>query len=114
MLGDIVDLDAEVAGAAIDIQRADLEDRPGAARVEIAERDEVVEQRHQVAHIAGELFDRGDRFELRRQRRILGAQRGDSGAAGGRKSGVGGKRVEVRVEHGGDRDLKKKKKKQYK
>jgi hypothetical protein len=62
--GRVLHLDAQLAAATVDIERAGLERRPPVGRVEIAERDEIVEQRAQIAVLADEAVDGVDRGDL--------------------------------------------------
>ena len=53
----VVHGDAQFAGAAVQVEGADLEGGLALAGVEVAEGDEVVGQRQQVAHVAGEALE---------------------------------------------------------
>src|SRR5581483_5613301 len=57
--------------------RARLEHRLRAARVEVTERDEVVQEAREVAVVVREAVDRGDRRQLRSERLVLLEQRAD-------------------------------------
>ena len=58
MLGDILDAHAQVATAAVQVQRSQLEYRLVPSRVKTAERDEVIHQLVQVAAVAQQPFHR--------------------------------------------------------
>ncbi len=57
MLGGIIHGHREFAGAAVKVERADLEHRRALVRIEILEGDEIVGQRHEVAAVARQAFE---------------------------------------------------------
>jgi hypothetical protein len=72
MLGRVLHLDAQLAGARVQVERADLEHGGRPARVEVAEGHEVVHQAHQVTVEAHQLLDRLDGLRLRFLLLVLG------------------------------------------
>ena len=72
-----VDAHAEFGAPAVEEQSAGLENSPTVARVKIGEVDEIMEERTQVAMVAGETLDAGDGGKLRGQAEIFGEERGE-------------------------------------
>ena len=81
----VVDLQTQLAAAAVEIQRAVLKQRLGLVGVEVFEGDEVVQKRRQVAVPVRQLVDRGDRLELGLERLVFCQQQVDRRAGGGRR-----------------------------
>ena len=73
-----IDLDAEFAGAAVEIEGAGLEGGEAIARVEIREVDEIVEQRAEVPRVAEQFLDVGDCRRLGGEGGILRDESGES------------------------------------
>ena len=72
-----VDADAQFGAAAVEVERAGLEDRPAVARVKVGEVDEIVQQRAQVAVVVGQPVHIGDGLELRLERLVLRHEGGE-------------------------------------
>ena len=74
MLADIIDRDAEVAGAAIDIESACAEGDIGSEIVKIVERDEIHQQTVHIAVKEHEFFKLGNIFTCCSIGEIFGAE----------------------------------------
>ncbi len=74
MFGDVADLDAEIQAAAVEIERAGLERRLAALGVELAEADEIIEQRQEIAPQQGQAQHVVDGAGLVLERLVLGDQ----------------------------------------
>ena len=69
--GEVLDLDAEAARAAVEVERAGLEHRGPGPRVEVEEVDEVAQDDAEVAAEEGEALDIGGGRDARRQELVL-------------------------------------------
>ena len=86
--GGVVDADAQVAGALVEEERADLEDGAFAAAVEVAEVHEVDEELVEVAVVADEAVDFGDGGGFGLEGLVLGDEGGDLGFGVGGEDGA--------------------------
>ena len=62
-------MQAEFGGAAVEVERARLKNRPAVTRIKIEKIYEIGQQRAQIAVEAEQPFDGGDGFELGREQR---------------------------------------------
>ena len=85
VLGGVFDAHAEVATAAVEIKRADLEDGLAAAGVEIAEGDEVAQELEQVAVVTDEAVHDDDLVHGGFERLVLGDGGGEDGRGNRRR-----------------------------
>ena len=79
MTSGVVDSQAEVATALVEVQRARLENGFFLAPVKIGEVDEVVEEGAEIAVVADEAFDVADGLELRLPRKVARDEGGEGG-----------------------------------
>ena len=77
MAGCILDGEAKLATALIQVKRAGLENRLLFAPIKIAERNEIVQQLEKVAMITDQTVHGGDRIGFRLEGFIFGNERGE-------------------------------------